>query len=108
MATQEAFTVQAFVTNFTGTAERFADNVSYRPLRETLRLAYELCGGIPGAWVGIRYKGKLVADLETNHRGELSEANIHATTIVRGVPYPITKVTPLNPRCSIFTGVFAG
>lgn len=110
MAKQEPFSVQAFVANFTGTSERFADNLSYRPLRETLRLAAELCGGIPGAWVGIRYKGQLIAEVETDHRGELREASVHANYkrhyFGRGC-YPPAVVTPLNVHGPIFAGVFA-
>lgn len=97
------------VTVFAGEGpEKVIENLSYHGLAKTLRLAWELAGGIPSAWVGIRRKGKLHADLETDWRGELSEANVYAEFDPPGSACPVVKVTPLNPRGPIFAGVFAG
>lgn len=91
------FQVQAFVTSFTGEQEQFAHASSYHNLRRTLRLAHDLAGGIPGAYVSIRYKGRRIAELETNHRGELTEADVLAEG-----PRAIL-VTPLNVHGPIFS-----
>jgi hypothetical protein len=103
MAQQEPFVVQAFAGE-----DKFAHQISHHPLRRTLRLAWELVGGVPSAYVGIRYKGRLIAALETDWRGELAEVDIYAEQRYPGVSYPVTLVTPINPRSDIFRGVFAG
>lgn len=97
------------VTVFAGEGpEKVCENLSYHGMRKTLRLAWELAGGLPSAWVGIRRRGVLMADLETDWRGELKEANVYAERRPGGCAYPVVKVTGLNPRGPIFAGVFAG
>ncbi len=96
MRPHSPFTVQAFCDD-----DRFADNLSFHSMRQTLRLAAELAGGVPCAWVGIRKGGKLVAELATNWRGELSEANMHADY------GRYVVVTPLNVHGPIFANIFA-
>lgn len=65
----------------------------------------EFCGSGPEC--GVCGRGKLVADLETDWRGELKEANVYAEQWAEGAAYPVVKVTGLNPRGPIFAGVFA-
>jgi hypothetical protein len=75
---------------------------SFHNLRRTLRLAGELAAKIPSAYVEVRYKGKRIADVETNWRGELCEANMYAETQPCQLGYPWLRVTPLNVHSDIF------
>jgi hypothetical protein len=93
------FRVQVFVDG-----AQLTDALRFGSLRSALRCAWELAGGIPQTWTGIRRGVVLVADLETNFRGELAEANVYAYADDQERP---TLVTPLNPAGPIFAGVFA-
>jgi hypothetical protein len=71
---------------------------SYQNLKRTLQLAAEMMDGIPSAWMGIRYRGDLQAELQTDFRGELHEALVHANyKPLAGVRcFPLSIVTELN------------
>lgn len=75
---------------------------SFHNLRRTLRLAYKLIDRVPSAYVGVRYKGERIAELETNWRGELAEANVYAERRIDGLPYPWLRVTSLNCHGPLF------
>lgn len=79
---------------------------SYHPLARTLRLSWELLGGIPSAYVVVRRAGSIVAILDTNWKGELAEVNIHGPAVRYG-SYPSSRITPMNPAGPLFRGVFA-
>lgn len=80
-------------------------NVSEHNFRKTLRLAWELLGGIPSAECVIRRNGDMVGYLRSDFRGEMAEAEVHVH--FPGKPYGHVQVTELNPHGPIFQGVFA-
>lgn len=97
------FSIRLFIDD-----RQIATDEACTNLRAALRTAWEIIGGIPSAWAGIRYHGDHIAELETDWRGELSEAKVHALyRRCRARPYPVAVVTELNPRGPIFAGVFA-
>lgn len=60
-----------------------------KPLAWVLVRAAAKVGGTPQAWVGIRCGGRLVAEIQTNWRGEIEEVSVHS---------PISSlVSSINP-----------
>jgi hypothetical protein len=82
--------------------EVFATNHSDRALAPTLRLAWELIGGIPSAEVTVRRGDHVVAWLLTDWRGNLASVEVYS----RRAPGQCL-VTPLNPSGPLFRNVFA-
>ena len=84
-------------------------NYSRQSIAKTLRLAWELLGGIPQAEVCIRRHGDLVGFLHTNFRGELEQAEYLVRRYFPGdkSKYSMCMVYELNPRGPLFSGVFA-
>jgi hypothetical protein len=70
-------------------------------LHTCLRQGWEVLGGIPQAELTIRRKGRVVAWLHTNHRGELAEAEVYRN----GKGHILA--TAINPQGPIFQGIFA-
>ncbi len=79
-----------------------SESYSYHNFARTLCLAAEQASKIPSAYVGIWYKGKRMAELSNNWRGELAEADVTVEKRYPGVPYAISTITPLNPHGPIF------
>lgn len=86
-------------------------NHSHHTMGKTMRLAWELLGGIPQAEVCVRKDGDMVAWLHTNFRGELEEVEVYGPkrakrgrfgTLVWG-----GTVVAMNPRVRMFQEVFA-
>lgn len=98
-------TPMPFVVTLVRDGEVLTENLSHHNLKQTLRLGWELLGGIPQAEVSIRYRGNHIAWLHTNWRGELQEAEVYGGR--GGKPYGVIIVTPLNPKGPIFEKVFA-
>lgn len=78
-----------------------AENRSHHTFAKTLRLAWELLGGIPQAECCVRKGGDMVAYLHTNFRGEMDECEVYTRR------QSFTLVTPINPAARMFQGVFA-
>ena len=98
MAKQEPFMVTISIDETT-----ISETKSHQPLAKTLRLVADAIKGIAGAYAGIRYKAGLIAEMETNWQGRLSEVNIRSYQPVRA-GYEWATITPINPRADMFGG----
>jgi hypothetical protein len=79
--------------------EIVATNHSHHNFAKTLKLAWELLGGIPQAEACVRLEGNMKAWLHTNHTGELEDVEVYS---------PVScLVVPMNPRWRGFENVFA-
>ncbi len=98
-----SFVVKATVQDIAET-HTLCSRVECSTVRKALRFAWEMIGGIPGAYARVEQRGgngRVVAELECDHRGELKPVELMTWRPAGWI------VTELNPAGSIFAGVFA-
>jgi hypothetical protein len=65
------FTLQAFHED-----TKIVEGTCKGSLKRALRQAYAVADGVPCCWVGVRYRGQRIAEVQTNWRGEVTEVSV--------------------------------